>query len=360
MTTTRQRRRTRGARVSRPVRSKQLVARNALSGLSKEGRAFLMCAFAAPDMTVESVRGIPDSYEGKSLLVKHRINVQTTTTAGNDMYYILSPIPGVAWLQAEVAAGTPILPSTVFYPVVYPDYPSLFPTPATSSSYLQSFRHVSNAFEIVPTVNQMTWVGAISVWKSPIRLTATGLIAPTAGGRVYQLNGLEACNGAAADMYVGPFINGAYTLACQQEPDFEFTPIIDDLYINPDNFGQLSTAITGFGNLESVIIKVSGQTSAMPCALRAWSCVEYLASPNSAFYRFAQASPCEDEHALKLYRQLAGALPIAVPYYQNDSFWDRVKGIIGDLTAYMAKMPGPAGELARSARLAYDVGGRLF
>lgn len=328
--------------------------------MSKEGRDFLMCAFAAPDMTVESVRGVPDTFEGKTLLVKHRLNFATNSAPNADTYYILAPIPGVAYLTCQVAVGASVTAATTFYPVFYPDYGAMFPTADTAASLFQSFRHVSNSFEIVPTVNQMTWVGAISVWKAPIRATVSGRTSTANPNVLYQINGLEACNATGADMYVGPFINGCYTIACQQEPDFEFSPVVDSMYISDNNFGQIYGALPGFGNLESVIIKVTGQTAAMPLQLRAWSCVEYLPAPNSAFYRFAQASPHHDPLALEYYRKLSQSLPIAVPYYMNDSFWERVKGIIGDLTAYLSKSNGPIGEAARTASLAYNVTNRLL
>lgn len=319
-----------------------------------------MCAFAAPDVTVENTRGIPDTYEGKTLLVKHRLNFATTTTANVDTYYVLAPIPGVAYLQCQVAAGAQVTSSTVFTPVPYPDYTSLFPTPDSFATLMNSFRHVSNAFEIVPTVNQMTWVGAISVWKAPIRSVVTGFTSTTAPGRLYQVNGLEACNAYGADMYVAPFINGCYAVATQQQPDFEFSPIVDAMYVSDTNWGQFGAPIPGVGSMDSVIIRVSGQTSSMPIQLRAWSCVEYQTSPQSAFNRFTQASPSPDPLALAMYRKLASQLPIAVPYYENDSFWERVKSIINDTSSVLSRVSGPVGEVARSARLAYSVGQRLF
>ena len=120
--------------------------------LSTEGVSFLKCAFAPPDFSVNKISGIPDKYEGNSLVKKHRLIKPETFDAVKDYYFWLAPIPGVAYLKTDVAAGTPLIPSTIWKPVYYSDYDNMFGAEEhgyDSANKVTKFRFASNHIEIV-------------------------------------------------------------------------------------------------------------------------------------------------------------------------------------------------------------------
>jgi hypothetical protein len=56
--------------------------------ISREGMAFLKCAFAPPDFGESLATGVPDSFEGTSLVKKHRYVISQSIPANTDRYYL--------------------------------------------------------------------------------------------------------------------------------------------------------------------------------------------------------------------------------------------------------------------------------
>jgi hypothetical protein len=337
------------------------MVRGVRAAISEDGMSFLKCAFAPPDFANSNVRGVPDEYQGKSLVKKHRlVSSQTFSTANMDYYYLVLPTPGYAFWGAEVAAGTPILYNTGFTGVPFADCGTLFASTASTAGIVDKFRYVSNHFELVPTANQMTWSGNIQCWKFPAALSVrqNNLTTGAEAGNILTIAGFQSLNATNADQYTGPFNLGVYAGAYNTGAKFDFSQILEFVSTVPStpiaalgDFGSLvatTNGFTGFDNqFDSMVIKVSGiGTNVNNTAIaKAWACVEYQVLPGSGYYEFQSNSPC-DLVALDLYRKVINQLPPGVSFVDNDSFWQRVLRIIRQVSGGMSVLPGPYGMAA--------------
>jgi hypothetical protein len=333
------------------------------SGLSDQGIAFLKCAFAPPDFQANSVSGVPDEFTGPSLTKKHRYVNSFPFSANNDYYFLLLPTPGVAFWALAVPANTLVTESDIWRPIIYADAVGMFgTTTGTAANQVQKFRYVSNHFELIPTVNQMTWSGSISVFKLPMAVSVR-----QGGSGVWTVTGLTGINGNQSSQYSGPFIMGTYTAAYNANGTFPFSTVLEGVGRVPQDieagidFGQLRQTdegmpFVGFDNqFESIVIKVSGVTVDETALFKTWACVEYQCSPNSSLYSFTTLSP-EDLLAMDLYRKIINGLPIGVPFEDNESFWNRVLSIISQISGFGSFLPGPYGMAARGVNLLSNAG----
>lgn len=325
--------------------------------LSHQGISFLKCAFAPPDFIANDVAGVPDDFQGTSLVKKHRLITSYVVSASLDTYFLLAPMPGVSFFVATTAVGAGINPASIFQAVNYSDFSTMFGTSATTAGVVDKFRFVSNHIEIVPTVNQMSWTGNIQAWKIPITLT-TRQAAGAGPGDIYSINGLQSCNATNANQYTGPFNLGLYCGAYNANAKFDFQPILEGIGAVPSavqagiDFGQLfsvaGAALTGLDNeFESIVIKVSGVGTNVlnSCIIKTWACVEYQCLPGNLLYEFSSLSPC-DRLALDVYRKVINGLPVGVNFTQNESFWQRVLKIIRTVAGPLSAIPGPYGGIA--------------
>lgn len=334
--------------------------------ISPDGIKFLKCAFAPPDFAGSDIKGVPDNYTGSSLIKKHRLVEPLNNNAGRDTYLFLLPTPGVAFWRLDLAAGAPLTNGLQLTPVFYSDVLSMFPNSANSTVNLNQFRYISNHIELVPTVNATQWAGSIQAWKLPVSvLSRTGLNAVNSG--LLTVTGLQGAAANNVNMYSGPVCNGVYTGCYSADSTFRFTPIFDDvtpvpnILTNPD-FMQLNVATPpgnppagtllgcqGFDNaFESMVIRITNTSGTLinQFLIKAYACVEYKASPGSALKEYESVSPCEDEEALKLYREIVNELPVGVHYLDNDTFWQRVLDIIAKLGYAGSFLPGPYGMIS--------------
>lgn len=322
--------------------------------VSAEGLAFLKCAFAPPDFQASRINGVPDNFEGQSLVKKHRLIQATTFEANQDTYFILAPAPGIAYWWVSVAAGTPILETTEFVGVPYSDLQSLFGSDTTgkqAADIITKYRFVSNHFEMVPTTNAMSWTGTVQAFK--IMLT-TPLAQGAAAGDLLNLTGLQGCNNTNANQYTGPFNLGVYAGAYNQASTFEFQNIIENqpnlprtLEVANGDFGQLRGApyVPGLDNqFETMCVKVSGvgANTNDTAIIKTWACVEYIINPGSGLYEYTTFSP-KDENAMAIYRKIIQELPVGVCYLDNANFWKRVLDIIRSISGGLSVLPGPYG-----------------
>jgi hypothetical protein len=333
--------------------------------ISEDGMSFLKCAFAPPDFANSNVRGVPDEYQGKSLVKKHRlVSSQAFSSASTDYYFLVLPTPGYAYWTASVTSGAGIVASTVFTGVPYADCTTFFNSGGTAGTstadIVDKFRYVSNHFELVPTANQMTWSGNVQCWKFPATLFVrqNNLTTGAEGGNLWSIAGFQALNATNADQYTGPFNLGVYAGAYNTGAKFDFSQILEYITAVPStaysalgDFGQLSATtngFTGFDNqFDSMVIKVTGMgtNTANTAIIKTWACVEYQALPGSGYYEFQTNSPC-DLVALDLYRKVINQLPPGVSFVDNDSFWQRVLQIIRQISGGMSVLPGPYGMAA--------------
>lgn len=334
------------------------VLHNKLAGavLTKDDVSFLKCAFAAPDFSGIDVAGVPDNYNGMSLVKKHKLVRANNFNAAFDVYFILAPTPGIAYWTASVANGTPILPATTFTAVEYADFNTLFGVGAqTNANIVSKFRYVSNHFELIPTVNQMTWTGNVQAFTVPLSLS---MIPATADGSLsWVINGVQGLNGTNSTQYTSPFNLGCYGAAYNRNSTFDFHSIMESVTsIPPDpgfsvigSFGNFThtNGIPGFdNNMDSLVIKISGVTATESAIIKTWACVEYQVLPGSSIYEYMTMSPCYNEHTLRLYREIVNSLPVAVTFLDNANFWMRVLDIIKRISGSLSVVPGPYGLIA--------------
>jgi len=347
--------------------------------ITEDGMSFLKCAFAPPDFANSNVRGVPDDYQGKSLVKKHRmVASQAFSTASTDYYFLVLPVPGYAYWLATVSSGSPLIATTIFNGVPYADCGTLFNSSSnagtSTADIVDKFRFVSNHFELVPTTNQMTWSGNVQSWKFPstLFLRQNNLTTGAEAGNIWSISGLQSLNATNADQYTGPFNLGVYAGAYNTGASFDFSQIIEYVTAVPStpstflgDFGQLNAStngFTGFDNqFESMVIKVSGMGTNVgnTAIVKSWSCVEYQAIPGSGYYEFQTLSSC-DKVALDLYRKIINQLPPGVSFVDNESFWQRVLQIIRQVSGGMSFIPGPYGMAAGGVNKISDALEQMF
>jgi hypothetical protein len=322
--------------------------------ISPDGMAFLKCAFAPPDFANSRVQGVPDDFQGKSLVKKHRLITPFNFSSANlDWYIMLVPIPGVAFISCTVAAGTPVLATTVWSATTYSDFLTLFPSSIESANVVDKFRFVSNHIEFVPTVNQANWSGNFQSWKLPVSLIQR----PATGATLYSITGLNGVNATNADMYVGPFNLGVYAAAYNAGSTFNFQSVLENMGSVPTtldvaagDFGRIIFPLTGTSftgldaQFDSTIVKVSGlgPNVTNTAILKTWACVEYQAVTGSSIYEYQTYSP-KDALALEIYRKVINELPVGVSFVDNEGFWARVLAIIKGMSGVGMVLPGPYG-----------------
>lgn len=327
--------------------------------LSSDGMAFLKCAFAPPDFANSKLLGVPDEFEGRSLVKKHRLIKSFSFTASKTDYYILLlPTPGYAYWFATVTENTPILDTTVFTGVPYSDTTSLFNSGglpgASCANILDKFRYVSNHIELVPTTNQMTWTGSIQTWRMPVAMPIR-LQPGSGGGDILTVTGLQGTNATNVDQYSGPFNLGVYSACYNTGAKFDFQNISENITKLPPtvlpaigDFAQLDGSFAGFPGLDSqfdsLVIKISGMgdNKNNTSILKTWACVEYQVVPGASVYEYQSFSPC-DPHALALYRKVINELPVGVAFVDNEGFWRRVLDILKRVSGTLSVIPGPYG-----------------
>lgn len=333
------------------------LARIPRAKLTEQGKSFLKCAFAPPDFIGNDVGGVPDDFRGPSLVKKHRlVNTFNLTSSATDYYYLVAPTPGVAfWFMAN-PAGTGVTSTSTFAPFYYSDFASMFgaTTGNEAANIVTKYRLVSQHIELVPCVNDMSWTGNIQCFKAPVTMTLDGSGATTR----YTVTGLTAFNSTNANQYTAPFKAGVYAAAYNTGATFDFNAIIENQAALPSatgvpgDWGQLNGCVVGMDpQFESILIRVTGVTStANTMIIKTWSCVEYQCSPGNLLYEFCAISPT-DKLAMDLYREIILGLPVGVPYYQNEGFWDRVLKIIQRIAGPLSMVPGPIGGIASGVNL---------
>ncbi len=336
--------------------------------MSKAGLDFLKCATAAPDFDSSGSSGIPDMYSGRTLSRQHTLNSSISCANGKDTYFIFAPVPGVAYWTTSVNIGAS-LATAAWTTVTYQDFASLFPTPPASTlNYavnVNNFRFATLIAELKSTMNQMTWAGTITAFRTRItQEVRLALTSPTAATTESQwiLTGFNQLDTPPiSDVYSGSVTDGAYTMAFNRDATFTWTPIqvstaVVPATISTDVLGSVASPFPGCGNFDSIVYKVSvpSGSSDQSFLLRTWACVEYQALITSALYQYTRLSASYDEAALAAYRKILESVPIAVPSRQNANFWQTVLRIIRGITNVTNLIPGPIGAISNGVRAITD------
>jgi hypothetical protein len=303
---------------------------------------------------MESIAGVPDEFTGQTLIKKHRYTNALQFGPGTDNYLLFTGTPGIAFWEVNTALGAGFLAATAMNGNAYADYASLFGALGQEANQVTKFRTISQAVEITPTVNEMTWTGSITAWKAPVnQLLRTG-----SASFDYSVVGLQSMNANTNSQYAGSFKDGIYMLSGNSQPNFEFKNILENQSKMPvatgvPDFGQLvgAPAVPGLSDLDAIIIKISVPAggASMTAVLRVWACVEYQVNPSSVLIEYTRASPNYDPIALAKYREVLKQLPIAVPCRENANFWELVKRILASSSAIAgvaSSFPGPYGQVA--------------
>lgn len=267
-------------------------------------------------------------------------------TVNVDTFILVMPTPGVAYWSCTVPVGTFPTQSTVWTPTHNASFTTLFGTatdqavdapvdPVERGTNVTKFRYASNVCEITPTSNFTQFAGSITVWKVPITVLDSVQTTGTGAAQVStvqkSLVGVEGLTRVSPDNKPFKFLDGAFSMAVNTQPDWDFSPILSGVTRIPSigqnaatntTWGQFQGDFIGLGSLQSLVFRVSTPTGAVNASIiKVWSCVEYQPSPGSAFYEFAGTTPTFDPLALKLYRDIALKIPVAVTVMENEGFW---------------------------------------
>lgn len=323
--------------------------------LTPGGEAFLKCAFAPPDFAASSPTGVPDEFQGASLLKKHRyVGIITCNAANRDYYILITPSAGgIAFWITNVLATAGITSATSFTPVYYSDAGTLFPGASGMCDNFTKYRYVSSHVELIPTMNAMSWAGSIQAWKLPITMVTRPGPGGLGANDIFTVAGLQGINASNANQYTGPVNLGVYAAAYNSGTGFDFQTITEGisalpLSINAGDFGQLNGAIGGIdSNFESIIVKITGNGPIVTNSfvIKTWACVEYLVNPGSGLYEYQTLCP-KDDYAMELYRAIILQLPVGVSFLENEGFWSRVLKIIQSVSGGLSFVPGPYGMMA--------------
>lgn len=354
--------------------------------LSADGVAFLKCAYASPDFGIDPGNGIPDNFTGRVVPIKDCSTTSVTFTPGTDTYILSSPVPGYAYFKCEVPVGND---PQIFTGVTYPTYTQNFGSSTLGNSFTK-FRYVSTAIGLYPSSNMMQFSGSVQVWKIDLNhceeLVSGSLLREPSSTTVLnvklcddsctddttwvhaagtdnyhnlvnrKISGLASVTTLAPrDNYSDNFIKGAYSAATDIGEfiwsNFSYSDTLEDPISAKEMKAETGKQLTGVGNLQTIVMKISTPEGAVNSALlKNWTCLEMQPNTNSALYQFARQSPTIDPVAMVVYRRIANELPVAVPANMNAGAWDRTKRIIqGALTIGAATIPGIGGMVAAGA-----------
>jgi len=339
--------------------------------VSKPGMDWIKMAFAAPDFPVLTPSGIPDQYTGRTLVQMFR-HVEGIKVPSDDYYILVPPVPGTAYFTCQ-GDGIP-KQQAIWSGTRYSNADSLFlATPGENANIVTAFRYMANLVELVPTTNNMTWSGSISVFKVPLKMTLAEYTQKVsvagadyeATASAYTITGMRAIQSTNSDQYTAPSNLGCFTAAHQNNNDFPFTPTIEGYdsvpretttpaaLVPPTQYGQLhcSHGFPGFGQLDTVVIRITGAKD-NTFVLKTWASMELQIQNDSSLYQYTVQSPLYDPYALQAYNQLVRASPNAVSYYENSGFWNFIKNAIKTVSGALSKLPGPVGAIANGVNAA--------
>lgn len=325
--------------------------------LSLAGQSFLKATLSPPDAPVGEFVGIPDNYDGK-VLCKTFTSVTSipTFTAGRDAFLVSLPIPGYSYFYGESIAGVVALTG-----VQSDDFATLFPQNYETDNFAQ-FRFAGMGFEVIPTVNAMTWTGSVQVFRGPVTISQAPQSTTTS---TTTIGGLAPLIYSSKPEAVHPFNMGCYCASRPSDVNFPMHPVLtgalnSEIAVSPFGVAKAVTiqgvagqVIPGLGTMEAIVYKIPGYSATGNVGtIRTWANVEFTVSSASVYYEFARISPPEDQLALALARRAYTELMLCVPFYENDGTWERIWSWVKRAAGMMSFIPGPVGEIASGFSMA--------
>lgn len=359
-------------RTFKPPRNRRV---NQRARLTEPGMAFLKCAFASPDFSVDPGKGIPDTHEGRVLAIKDSATAAIDFTAGTDTYIVVAPVPGYAYFTGSAAIGS--VPTNLTG-VPYSTYTTNFGTSGgPTTNHFSNFRYASLAAGLYPTSNYMAFAGSVQVWKVDLELadsyvvmTDTSAVTTHAmSRRVIGLAGVTTL--PPRDNYSESFIKGAYTVATDKSGKFCWNNFSVETTYQDVKYGETPETpalvwdgthnLIGMGNVEAIVIKISSPTGAVNSALlRVWNCLEATPNTNSSLFQFSGLSPRHDPLALAMYTGYKNQLPVAVPAVMNAGSWQKVFEWLKTAFGVGSLLPGPAGQASMGLGMVTNAFEQMF
>jgi hypothetical protein len=343
--------------------------------MSEAGMTFLKACFAAPDFAGQgSFLGIPDERTYPIVPYRHLATGDLFTfvqeayaSVGlpvpslgptSRLIIIQPPVPGIAFYLTLQTAPSNVSFNTIFVPVPYDDFIQVFgainanQTSQSLNDQVNQFRLAANSIELICTSNANTWTGSIRAFKFKLTMSDSQTYTSGTGTSLVthstSVTGLESVNATSASSYVSPANLGVFMTALDTEVTFLPGSVPDKLWSmnggSSDSFGIFDGSWTGLGNLDTNCIVLEGFNSAGQITqfqVRAWSSVEYLPTQGTMLAKMQIQSPTYDPSALIIYRAVVRDLPVAVSYFENDSFWKKLLNTISQIGSAVATIPGP-------------------
>lgn len=356
------------------------ITNQELRTISPAGEGFVKTATAAPDFELTELEGIPDNFNGPSVIKKDYIFQTINATAGKSTYFVITPTAGVAYYTPQIAPtmGNPLVDSNVLVGQYYPDSAEMFagcgtPDPVSNSDQLSKGRLMALSAELNCVTNSFNQYGTISCWKTPLARTVGPI--DQAGFDVtdnIQITGAKGFTTVALDSqaYVSPVRNGVYSVSMNREENFEFYPVFDDLNTSSDTIARFSgTERLNFvgcapvfdNGFDTIIfrIDVPPNTTDQSFVLKIWKVWEYQPTFNSLLYNFSHLSPDVDDGALHLYREMCRHLPTAVRDKENPDFWNTILSAVEGASGLLSFVPGPVGAAASGVHAVAELTAKL-
>jgi hypothetical protein len=337
--------------------------------LSPAGEGFVKTATAAPDFELTQLEGIPDNYNGPSVVKKDFTFETIDCPAGESTYIVVMPTSAVAYYRPPTPTGfgLPLPDGTIFAPHYFPDSGDIFDgvdseIEVSNSSQLSRGRLMALSAELNCVTNSFNQYGTISCWKTPISRTLApeGNLTPVPNNMENMIyTGCGALTKVALDSqaYVAPVRNGVYSVSMNREENFDFYPVSDKI-------NKMSTIGAWFSKTEKLWfhgcapvydngfdtivfrIDVPADTTNQSFVLKIWKVWEFQPTFNSLLYDFSHLSPDVDPASLQLYREMCRNLPVAVRDRDNPDFWNTILAAVDSASGLLSLVPGPIGMAA--------------
>lgn len=338
-----------------------------INTITENGQGFLKTATSAPDFELTDIEGIPDNYNGPSVVKKDYSFETITAPSGKATYIVVTPTAGVSYYTPALPpdTGVPLYDDNVLAARYFADAGDMFAGIGTSeevsnSDQLSKGRLMALSAELNCVSNSFNQYGTIAAWKTPLARTIGAT--DKSGFDVSDNLAITGARGLVkvaldAQAYVEPVRRGVYSVSMNREEDFAFFPVMDDLnrdadiiarFEGPEKLHFVGCAPVFDNGFDTIVFRIDvppGVTN-QSFVLKIWKVWEYQPTFNSLLYNFSHLSPDIDPGALALYREMCRNLPVSVPDSQNPDFWGTILQAIDTGTQLLSAVPGPIGAVA--------------
>lgn len=338
-----------------------------LNTITDNGQGFLKTATSAPDFESTDIEGIPDNYNGPSVIKKDYTFETITADAGKATYIVITPTAGVSYYTPAIKpnTGVPLVDADVLAAHYFPDASDMFAgidssDEVSNSDQLSKGRLMALSAELNCVNNAFNQYGTIAAWKTPLARTIGAV--DRSGFDVSDNLAITGARGLVkvaldSQAYVEPVRRGTYSVSMNREENFEFYPVLDELNRTSDIVARFeATEALHFvgcapvfdNGFDTIVYRIDVPPGAVnqSFVLKIWKVWEYQPTFNSLLFNFSHLSPDVDEAALTLYREMCRNLPVSVPDSENPDFWGTILQAVDSGTQLLSNIPGPIGTVA--------------